>query len=136
MKDNIKTTLLPLCTFAQWVPNTDVLVSQAGRNLVVWYNIDNFQNPKTIAIKGNVEEVKKSKGKYEVYINESSDSNFNSSLSNFSTNNNNTTNGTTTRIAPTRPVTEVKTANNIVTIIINKLPWVLTLLAILSTSFL
>ena len=98
VKDNIKATLLPLCGFTQWVPNTDVLVAQAGRNLVVWYNIDNFQNPKTIAIKGNVEEVKKSKGKYEVYINESSDSNFNTSLSNFGTSNNNNNTDTIKKI--------------------------------------
>ena len=85
VKEGKKATLLPLCGFVQWVPNTDVLVAQANKNLVVWYNIDNYQNPKTIPIKGSIEEVQKSKGKYEVYINEASD-NFNFSTTNFSNN--------------------------------------------------
>lgn len=91
-----KTTLLSLCTFMQWVPNTDVLVAQSGRKLYVWYDVETFQNPKTILINGNVEDVQKNRGKYEVYINydittTTTNINFNNSSSNsFSPDNTNT----------------------------------------------
>ena len=65
-----KVTLVPLCTFVQWVPNSDVLVAQNSKSLYVWYNIDNYTSPELINIKGNVELIERRKGKIEVFINE------------------------------------------------------------------
>jgi intraflagellar transport protein 172 len=36
-----KNTLLPYCTFAKWVPLSEVVVAQNRQNLNVWYSIDN-----------------------------------------------------------------------------------------------
>ena len=65
-----KVTLVPLCTFVQWVPNSDVLVAQNSKSLYVWYNIDNYTSPELINIKGYVELIERRKGKIEVFINE------------------------------------------------------------------
>lgn len=65
-----KITLLTLCGYVQWIPNTEVLVAQNPKNMIVWYNIENYLNPKITPIKGTIEEVKRSKGKIEVIINE------------------------------------------------------------------
>lgn len=35
-----RTTLLNYCNYVQWVPGSDVVVSQNRNNLCVWYNID------------------------------------------------------------------------------------------------
>jgi intraflagellar transport protein 172 len=35
-----KNTLLPYCTFAKWVPQSEVVVAQNRQNLNVWYSID------------------------------------------------------------------------------------------------
>lgn len=34
-----KVTLLPFCTYVQWVPRSDVIVAQSRNNLCVWYNV-------------------------------------------------------------------------------------------------
>lgn len=63
-----KIALIPLCYFAQWVPNTEVLVAQNPKNLFVWYNIENYQSPQLVQVKGTVESIERRKGKIEVYI--------------------------------------------------------------------
>jgi intraflagellar transport protein 172 len=76
----------------QWVPNTDVLVAQSGKKLYVWYDVETFQNPKTIPINGNVEDVQKNRGKYEVYINYDITSSSTTTTTNFNNNFNNSSN--------------------------------------------
>ena len=34
-----RTTLLGRCGYAQWVPESDVVVAQSGQSMCVWYNI-------------------------------------------------------------------------------------------------
>ena len=44
-------TLLNFCNYAQWVPDSDVVIAQGRDNLCVWYNIDNPQQVTNMAIK-------------------------------------------------------------------------------------
>lgn len=50
-----KNTLLPYCTFARWVPLSEVVVAQNRQNLNVWYSIDNPEKVTIYSIKGDVE---------------------------------------------------------------------------------
>ena len=63
-------TILNLCSFAQWVPNTEILVAQSRQDLFVWYNLDNYQNPQVKPINGIIDSIAKNKGKIEIYIND------------------------------------------------------------------
>ena len=40
MATEAKVTMLDLCQFVQWVPQSDVIVAQNRDFLCVWYNID------------------------------------------------------------------------------------------------
>ena len=63
-------TILNLCSFVQWVPNTEILVAQSHQDLFVWYNLDNYQNPQVKPINGIIDSIAKNKGKIEIYIND------------------------------------------------------------------
>lgn len=63
-----KNTLLTMCGFVQWVPDTNVLVAQDGKNLCVWYDIDDIHNKKVICVKGEAEEVRTKDNKVEVVM--------------------------------------------------------------------
>lgn len=52
-------------SFVQWVECSDVAVAQAGRNLVVWYNIDLPEHPTLIPVKGDVSDITRNGGKTE-----------------------------------------------------------------------
>lgn len=63
-------TILNLCSFVQWVPNTEILVAQSHQDLFIWYNLDNYQNPQVKPINGVIDSIAKNKGKIEIYIND------------------------------------------------------------------
>ena len=65
-----KTTILNYSTFVQWVPNSDVIVSQSRDNMCVWYNIDAPERVTMLAIKGDIVDVVREEGKTEVVVQE------------------------------------------------------------------
>lgn len=67
-KTNTKETILIDCSFVQWVPGSDVVVAQSGKNLCVWYNIDSPDNYTSIEIKGEVVEVVRADNRTEVVV--------------------------------------------------------------------
>lgn len=46
-----QTSLLPYCSYVQWVPQSDVVVGQNKNSLCVWYNIDMPDKPNMIPLK-------------------------------------------------------------------------------------
>lgn len=66
-----KTTLLPYCTFAKWVPESEVVVAQNRQNLNVWYSIDHPEKVTIYQIKGDVESIERKNGKTEVLVSDS-----------------------------------------------------------------
>jgi intraflagellar transport protein 172 len=67
-----KNTLLPYCTFAKWVPFSEVVVAQNRQNLNVWYSIDHPEKVTIYNIKGDVESIERKSGKTEVMVSDSS----------------------------------------------------------------
>jgi len=67
-----KSTLLPYCTFAKWVPQSEVVVAQNRQNLNVWYSIDHPEKVTIYNIKGDVEGIERKNGKTEVLVSDSS----------------------------------------------------------------
>ncbi|XP_063226619.1 intraflagellar transport protein 172 homolog isoform X1 [Bacillus rossius redtenbacheri] len=65
-----KVPILSYCTFVQWVPGSDVVVTQSRNNLCVWYNIDAPDQVTIFAIKGDVVDVVRADGKTEVIVQE------------------------------------------------------------------
>ena len=65
-------TLLDLCSYAQWVPGSDVVVAQRGRQLCVWYNIAHApEKVTTYEITGDIETIERvGMGKTEVLVDE------------------------------------------------------------------
>jgi len=63
-------TLLSYCTFCDWVAGSDVIVAQGRGNLCIWYNINSPDKVKTLAIKGDVEEVVRVDGRTDVLVDE------------------------------------------------------------------
>ncbi|XP_063720339.1 intraflagellar transport protein 172 homolog isoform X2 [Symsagittifera roscoffensis] len=57
MATEAKVTMLDLCQFVQWVPQSDVIVAQNRDFLCVWYNIDSPDKVSMFPIKGEVREV-------------------------------------------------------------------------------
>uniref|UniRef100_A0A3P9LP27 Intraflagellar transport 172 n=1 Tax=Oryzias latipes TaxID=8090 RepID=A0A3P9LP27_ORYLA len=47
IKSSARTTLLSYCSFAQWVPGSDVVVAQSDRNLCIWYSVDSPESVTT-----------------------------------------------------------------------------------------
>ena len=72
--------ILNLCSFVQWVPNTEILVAQSHQDLFVWYNLDNYQNPQVKPINGIIDSIAKNKGKIEIYINDDPNNDENTSV--------------------------------------------------------
>lgn len=67
-----KNTLLPYCTFARWVPESEVVVAQNRQNLNVWYSIDHPEKVTIYQIRGDVESIERKNGKTEVLVTDSS----------------------------------------------------------------
>jgi intraflagellar transport protein 172 len=63
-----KHSLLILCGFVQWISLTNILVAQDGKNLCIWYDINDLQNMKAVAIRGDIDEVRRKDNKTEVII--------------------------------------------------------------------
>lgn len=70
IKTLTKNTLLSYCNFAQWVPDSEVVVAQNRHNLCVWYSIENPDKVTIYTIKGDVESIERNTGKTEVMVNE------------------------------------------------------------------
>ena len=51
-KQQKRVTLLNFCNYAQWVPESNVVVAQNRNNLCVWYNIHNTSQVTIVDIKG------------------------------------------------------------------------------------
>ena len=56
-----RATLLPYCSYVQWVPGSDVVVAQSRNTLCVWYSINAPDQQTTINIKGDVEDIQRSR---------------------------------------------------------------------------
>lgn len=65
-----RTTLLPMCGYVQWVPDSDVVVAQSRQNLVVWYSVHAPDKQKIFPIKGDVVDIERSPGRTEVLVQE------------------------------------------------------------------
>jgi intraflagellar transport protein 172 len=65
-----RATLLPYCNYAQWVPDSDVVVAQRRGTLCVWYSIANPDRVTHYDIRGDVEEIVRGGGKTEVIVDE------------------------------------------------------------------
>ena len=63
-----KSTLLDYCAFMQWVPDSEVIVAQNRNSLVIWYSSDYPEKKNESPIKGNVNDVRRAKGKTNVII--------------------------------------------------------------------
>ena len=70
-----KNTLLPYCTFAKWVPESEVVVAQNRQNLNVWYSIDHPEKVTIYNIKGEVEGIERKNGKTEVLVSDNNGNN-------------------------------------------------------------
>ena len=70
IKTQTKNTLLNYCNYAQWVPNSEVVVAQNRNNLCVWYSIENPDKVTIYNIKGDVESIERVEGKTEVVVND------------------------------------------------------------------
>jgi len=70
LKTMVKNTLLNYCNYAQWVPDSEVVVAQNRGNLCVWYSIENPDKVTIYNIKGDVESIERSASKTEVIVNE------------------------------------------------------------------
>ena len=68
LKEQKKTTLLNYCDFVAWVPDSDVVVAQNRDNLCVWYSIEEPDKMTMYSIKGDVEDIERTKGKTEVIV--------------------------------------------------------------------
>ena len=70
MKTQTRHALLTYCSYAQWVPNSDVVVAQNRGNLCVWYSLESPDRVTNFPIRGEVEDIERSKGKTEVIVDE------------------------------------------------------------------
>ncbi|XP_056150499.1 intraflagellar transport protein 172 homolog [Lampris incognitus] len=66
----VKSTVLNFCSYAQWVPGSDVVVAQNRGNLCVWYSIDCPESVTMFPIKGDVVDLERSNGKTDVIVTE------------------------------------------------------------------
>ncbi|KAF8563376.1 Intraflagellar transport protein [Paragonimus westermani] len=66
-----KTTLLNLCSYVQWVPQSDVIVAQSRDTLCIWYNIEATDRVTSISLKGgDILNIVRQNGKTEVLVSE------------------------------------------------------------------
>ena len=56
-----RTTLLPYCSYVQWVPGSDVVVAQSRSSLCVWYSINAPDQQTVLPIKGDVENIERTR---------------------------------------------------------------------------
>lgn len=56
-----RVTLLPYCSYVQWVPGSDVVVAQSRNTLCVWYSINAPDQQTTINMNGEVEDIQRSR---------------------------------------------------------------------------
>uniref|UniRef100_A0A8C7LHJ3 Intraflagellar transport 172 n=1 Tax=Oncorhynchus kisutch TaxID=8019 RepID=A0A8C7LHJ3_ONCKI len=70
IESSVKTTVLSFCSYVQWVPGSDVVVSQNRGNLCVWYNIDSPERATMFPLRGDVVDLERSNGKTEVIVTE------------------------------------------------------------------
>ena len=70
LKTQTRHALLTYCSYAQWVPNSDVVVAQNRGNLCVWYSLESPDRVTNFPIRGEVEDIERSKGKTEVIVDE------------------------------------------------------------------
>ncbi|XP_065670042.1 intraflagellar transport protein 172 homolog isoform X3 [Hydra vulgaris] len=65
-----KTIISNYCSYVQWVPMSDVVVSQNRCDLCVWYNIDSPDRVTMFPIKGDIIDLEKADGKTNVLVHE------------------------------------------------------------------
>lgn len=80
VQSQTQVTLLPFCTYVQWVPNSDVIIAQSRNNLCIWYNVAHPERVTMFPIKvfsshvtnlqGDVEDIERIDGKTEVIVDE------------------------------------------------------------------
>ena len=63
-----KHLLVAQCMYAQWVPQSDVMVAQSGDTLCVWYDSDATERHTGIDIKGDVVDVVRDGGRTDVVV--------------------------------------------------------------------
>lgn len=71
-----RTTLLPFCSYVQWVPESDVIVAQSRETLNVWYNSDDPSDCTAITLRrGDVVDIERSiaDGRTDVIVDEGID---------------------------------------------------------------
>ncbi|CAH8497562.1 unnamed protein product [Dicrocoelium dendriticum] len=67
----VKTTLLQVCSYVQWVPQSDVVVAQSRETLCIWYNIEAPDRMTSIPLKGgDILDIVRQNGKTEVVVSE------------------------------------------------------------------
>lgn len=59
-----RTTLLPYCSYVQWVPGSDVVVAQSRHTLCVWYSVNALHQQTSINVHGEVEDIQRSRVRY------------------------------------------------------------------------
>ena len=64
--------LLDYCSYAQWVPNSNVVVAQSRDNMCVWYNIHTPDQVVTRKISGEIEAIERLNGKTEIIVDDGS----------------------------------------------------------------
>ncbi|CAF1105880.1 unnamed protein product [Rotaria sp. Silwood1] len=68
LQTRTKICILSFCIYAQWIPDSDVVVGQSQDNLSVWYNIEHPESCDIKPIKGDVIEISKDSSKNRTYV--------------------------------------------------------------------
>ncbi|CAF1215295.1 unnamed protein product [Adineta steineri] len=68
LQTSTKTCILSFCIYAQWIPDSDVVVGQSQDNLSVWYNIEHPESCDMKPIKGDVTEISKDPSTNRTYV--------------------------------------------------------------------
>ena len=58
------------CSYAQWVPDTDVIVAQSLDKLRVWYNVRGSDQSTSVVINGDIQDIERKDGKTEIIVDE------------------------------------------------------------------
>lgn len=62
--------LLPFCSFVQWIPQSDAVVSQSKDNICIWYNAEAIDQVSTVPLRGgDIIGIERQEGKTEILIN-------------------------------------------------------------------
>ena len=65
-----RVSLLSYCSYAQWVPGSDVVVAQNRNQLSVWYNINDVDRVNHISVKGDVSGIERKEHRTEIMVQE------------------------------------------------------------------